>query len=78
MLMCCFVELVRDRLSNSKLFAMLSVGMLVENNTILASGERLDWSTKIKDILPEWKLMDEYASNHADVIDLMSTSITGS
>lgn len=64
--------------SNSKLFAMLSVGMLVENNTILASGERLDWSTKIKDILPEWKLMDEYASNHADVVDLMSTSITGS
>ena len=50
---------------------MLAVGMLIENHTLLVSGEYLDWSTKIKDILPEWKLLDEYASDHADVVDLL-------
>ncbi|WVR08835.1 hypothetical protein IAU60_005893 [Kwoniella sp. DSM 27419] len=56
--------------SNSKLFTMLSVGMLVENQTALANGDTLKWTTKIKDLLPEWKLMDEYASDHANLIDL--------
>lgn len=60
--------------SNSKLFTMLAVGMLVENDTVLKSGEKLDWTTKTKDILPEWKLMDEYASDHTNVLDLMSES----
>ncbi len=59
--------------SNSKLFTMLSVGMLIEHDTMLPNGEKLDWTTKIKDVLPEWKLMDEYASDHATVVDLMST-----
>lgn len=59
--------------SNSKFFTTLAVGMLIENDTVLPNGEKLDWSTKIKDILPDWKLMDEYASEHTDVIDLMST-----
>ena len=58
--------------SNSKFFAMLSVGMLIRNHTALPGGGTLDWSTKIKDIVPEWQLMDEYASDHADLIDLMS------
>ncbi|ORY32151.1 beta-lactamase/transpeptidase-like protein [Naematelia encephala] len=56
--------------SNSKLFTMLSVGLLIRNGTKLASGQNLDWSTKIKDVIPEWKLMDEYASDHTDLIDL--------
>ncbi|WWC90960.1 uncharacterized protein L201_005898 [Kwoniella dendrophila CBS 6074] len=56
--------------SNSKLFTALAVGLLVENKTSLPNGDVLDWSTKVKDILPEWKLMDEYASDHVDLIDL--------
>ncbi|WVQ81202.1 hypothetical protein IAT38_003324 [Cryptococcus sp. DSM 104549] len=58
--------------SNSKLFTVTAVGLLIHNNTKLPNGETLGWSTKIKDILPEWKLMDEYASNQVDLIDLMS------
>lgn len=60
--------------SNSKLFTVIAIGMLIENHTILPNGEVLDWSTKVKDILPEWKLLDEYASDHVDLVDLMSTS----
>ncbi|WRT69312.1 uncharacterized protein IL334_006296 [Kwoniella shivajii] len=58
--------------SNSKLFTALSIGLLVENNTVLPNGERLEWSSKVKDILPEWKLKDRYASDHMDLIDLAS------
>ncbi|ORY35068.1 beta-lactamase/transpeptidase-like protein [Naematelia encephala] len=58
--------------SISKIFVVLAIGMLINNGTALPSGEELDWSTKIKDIMPEWKLMDEYASDHTDLIDLMN------
>ncbi|BEJ10597.1 hypothetical protein CspHIS471_0100190 [Cutaneotrichosporon sp. HIS471] len=51
--------------SNTKLFTAISVG------TVLAQ-HNLTWSTKVKDVLPEWKLMDEYASTHADIVDLTS------
>lgn len=58
--------------SNSKLFTALSVGLLIENHTRLPNGELLAWDTKVKDVLPEWQLMDEYASDHVDVVDLLS------
>ncbi|WWD21260.1 hypothetical protein CI109_105744 [Kwoniella shandongensis] len=58
--------------SNSKLFAVSSIGLLISNGTILPNGGTLDWETKIKDILPEWKLMDGYATEHVNLIDLMS------
>lgn len=64
--------------SNSKLFTTLAIGMLIENDTALPNSGRLDWSTKVKDILPEWQLADEYASDHIDLIDLMSTSYRSS
>jgi hypothetical protein len=38
----------------------------------LPNGELLAWDTKVKDVLPEWQLMDEYASDHVDVVDLLS------
>lgn len=31
----------------------------------------MNWETKIKDILPDWRLSDPYASDHADLIDLL-------
>ncbi|WVQ92970.1 hypothetical protein IAU59_000032 [Kwoniella sp. CBS 9459] len=66
--------------SNSKLFTAISVGLLVENHTILpaingdggSENQELEWTTKIKDILPEWELRDEIASEHANLIDLAS------
>ncbi len=45
--------------------------MLIENQTYLSTREMLDWETKMVDILPEWQLSDEYASEHAQVVDLM-------
>ncbi|KAL1406255.1 hypothetical protein Q8F55_007950 [Vanrija albida] len=58
--------------SNSKHTTALCVGLLIERGVRLPSGEKLDWSTKIKDILPEWRLQDTYASEHADITDLLS------
>ncbi|ODO04797.1 hypothetical protein I350_05407 [Cryptococcus amylolentus CBS 6273] len=58
--------------SNSKVFVAISIGLLIEDKTYLPNGELLDWSTKIKDILPGWGLMDDYASTHADLIDLLT------
>jgi hypothetical protein len=48
------------------------VGLLIENHTRLPNGELLAWSTKVRDVLPEWQLMDGYASEHVDVVDLLS------
>jgi hypothetical protein len=57
--------------SNSKLFAALSIGLLIENKTVLENGDRLDYSTKIKDILPDWRMVDPYMQDHLDVLDLL-------
>ncbi|KIY70088.1 beta-lactamase/transpeptidase-like protein [Cylindrobasidium torrendii FP15055 ss-10] len=51
--------------SNSKLFAALSVGLLATN-------ESISLSSKMSSILPGWGLMDEEASNHATLVDLLS------
>lgn len=46
--------------------------MLIENNTIVPStGKFLDWDTKIIDVLPDWKIQDEYATNNLDIVDLL-------
>lgn len=57
--------------SNSKLFTALSVFKMIEDNVTLPSGEPLSLATKVKDVLPDWKIQDEYASEHADIADLM-------
>jgi hypothetical protein len=54
---------------------MLAVGMMIENGTLLPNGDKLDWHTKVKDVLPEWKLMDDYASDHVDIVDLLSACL---
>jgi CubicO group peptidase (beta-lactamase class C family) len=57
--------------SNSKLFAAIAIGMLIENDTVLGNGKKLEYSTKIKDILPDWQLLDQHISDHVDVLDLL-------
>jgi len=49
----------------------IAIGTLIEKKTKLGKGGKLDWSTKIKDIIHEWKLMNDYASEHADIIDML-------
>ena len=60
--------------SNSKLFTIVALGMLIENGTSLPDGQLLTWDTKVKSILPEWELVDPYASAHVDLVDLASES----
>ena len=59
---------------NEHLFVALSIGLLVNNDTLLSNGERLGYGTKIKDILPHWQLYDEYATAHLDLLDLLCMS----
>jgi hypothetical protein len=57
--------------SNTKLFASIAIGLLVENDTVLDNGELFDNSTVIEDIIPTWDLQDAYAAEHVDVLDLL-------
>ncbi|KAJ9118535.1 hypothetical protein QFC22_003754 [Naganishia vaughanmartiniae] len=59
--------------SNTKLFVALSTGITVENETSLHGDKtRFGWDTKMKDIIPNWQLMDPVASEQSDLIDLLS------
>ncbi|KAF7343155.1 F-box domain-containing protein [Mycena venus] len=59
--------------SNSKLFLSISVGLLIKNESLAAArGEKLRWDTKIKDVLPEWGLMDEDMQNGVMIQDMLS------
>ena len=66
--------------SCSKAFTATALGILIDdyaegrNSTPLPPGlSELTWSSKLKDILPdEWKLQDEYASDHATLQDILS------
>jgi CubicO group peptidase (beta-lactamase class C family) len=51
--------------STTKAFTALSVGLL-------AAEKKLDWDKPVSDYLPEFRLMDEYASLHATPRDLAS------
>lgn len=52
--------------SNSKLFTAIAAGLIAANGT---SG--FTQRTKIKDVVPEWKLMDSIASDGTDLVDLL-------
>lgn len=59
--------------SNSKLFLSLSVGLLIKNETLAKErGKKLDWTTKIKDVIPEWGLMDGDADKGTTILDMLS------
>jgi len=49
----------------------MSIGLLIHNETTLENGDKLDYSTKIKDILPDWRMVDPYMQDHLDVLDLL-------
>lgn len=37
----------------------------------MENGNRLAYNTKVKDILPDWHMVDPYMENHLDVLDLL-------
>ena len=59
--------------SNSKLFLAMSVGLLISNKTLTQErGEEIKWSTKIRDLIPEWGLMDEEMDRGVSLQDMLS------
>ncbi|KAF7305423.1 Beta-lactamase class penicillin binding protein [Mycena chlorophos] len=55
--------------SNSKLFDILATGLVISNTSL---EQRVDWETKVGDIVPEWGLMDPVAERETTIVDLMS------
>ncbi|KAH9484585.1 Protein flp [Psilocybe cubensis] len=59
--------------SNSKLFLAFSVGLLISNKTLTEErGQELKWSTKIRDLIPEWGLMDDDMDRGVSLQDMLS------
>ncbi len=59
--------------SNSKLFLALSVGLIINNDSLAdARGERIDWTTKARALIPEWGLMDEDMHRGVNIQDMLS------
>ncbi|KDR69231.1 hypothetical protein GALMADRAFT_256069 [Galerina marginata CBS 339.88] len=59
--------------SNSKLFLAFSVGLLISNKTLAEErGKEIKWSTKIRDLIPEWGLMDEDMDRGVSLQDMLS------
>lgn len=44
----------------------IAAGLLVENTSL-----SLDWTSKIKDVIPDFRLSDEVATRQTSVIDLL-------
>jgi len=51
--------------SNSKAFTAAALGMLIEEN-------KLKWDTKVRDIIPEFRLYDPYVTEEFTVRDLLT------
>ncbi|KAJ7629968.1 beta-lactamase/transpeptidase-like protein [Mycena polygramma] len=55
--------------SESKLFDILSTGLLISNKSLSTP---ISWNTKVASIIPDWQLMDPVASAGSEIQDLMS------
>ncbi|TFK32568.1 beta-lactamase/transpeptidase-like protein [Crucibulum laeve] len=59
--------------SNSKLFLALSVGLLISNETLAKErGKKIKWTTKARELIPEWGLMDEDMHRGTSLQDMLS------
>ena len=59
--------------SNSKLFLAFSVGLLISNKTLADErGKEIKWSTKVRDLIPEWGLMDQEMDRGVTLQDMLS------
>ncbi|KAF7348644.1 Beta-lactamase domain-containing protein [Mycena venus] len=55
--------------SDSKLFDILTTGLLISNESL---SPHISWTTKMASIIPDWQLMDPFASSESTITDLMS------
>jgi hypothetical protein len=60
--------------SNSKLFTAIALGLIAHNESLAAISTPFNLKTKVKDIIPEWKLLDPVATEQANFIDLLGES----
>lgn len=51
-----------------------ALGLLIDRQTKLGNGQVLNWSTKIKDVIPGWDLMDKEAAEKITLEDLLGKS----
>ncbi|WVW85467.1 hypothetical protein I302_107505 [Kwoniella bestiolae CBS 10118] len=58
--------------SNTKLFLAVSIGMLIDRDTILKTGQKLEWTSKMIDVLPGWGLVEKVAEKEATIEDLLT------
>jgi len=59
--------------SNSKLFLAFSVGLLISNKTLAEQrGKEIRWSTKIRELIPQWGLMEEEMDRGVTLQDMLS------
>ena len=59
--------------SNSKLFLAMSVSFLISNKTLAEERwEEIKSSTKIRDLIPKWGLMDEEMDRGVSLQDMLS------
>ena len=59
--------------SNSKLFLAFSVGLLISNKTLSEQrGKEIRWSTKIRELIPQWGLMEEEMDRGVTLQDMLS------
>ncbi|PPQ81653.1 hypothetical protein CVT24_002831 [Panaeolus cyanescens] len=59
--------------SNSKLFLSISVGLLISNTSLAEErGKKINWSTKVAELIPEWELLDHDASRAVTLQDMLS------
>jgi len=59
--------------SNSKLFLAFSVGLLISNKTLAEQrGKEIRWSTKIRELIPQWGLMEEEMDRAVTLQDMLS------
>lgn len=58
--------------SNSKLCTVLAIGMLIEDKIRLPDGGVLSWDTRVKDVLPEFELVDNVLEQEVTLEDFMS------
>lgn len=50
----------------------LSIGLLIERETVCSDGKKIGWKTKVTAVSPDWKLVDEYDAQRATIEDLLS------
>jgi len=60
--------------STSKHFTTIALGCLIEDGQTLPNGQKLKWSTRVKDVFPNWAPPDETIREQCMLIDLGSES----